>query len=86
MRLENLDLIRPSDEVKFVVCHENDLDWTLAKIREWNLDERAQVLISPEWGAFEHRIAFAEKVASSGLKVRFQIQMHKIIWGDVPGK
>lgn len=86
MRLENLDLIRESDEVKFVVCHRDDLAWSLDFIRSRDLDRKTQVLISPEWGAFDDRVYFAETVANSGLNVRFQLQIHKILWGDVPGK
>lgn len=85
MLWSNLDHLRASDEVKFVVCSEADLDWSLARIREHGLDRRFQVLISPIWSIVD-KGALAQRVIDSGLAVRFQIQLHKLLWGDVPGK
>ncbi|CAM2008186.1 radical SAM protein [Acanthopleuribacter pedis] len=85
MRWENLALLKPSDEVKFVCCSLDDLAWSFSVIREHRLDERFQVLISPI-AASEEKALFADKVIESGLNVRFQVQLHKVLWGDLPGK
>ena len=81
----NLDLLKSADEVKFVVCSSQDLQWSLDKIRELNLDSRFQVLISPV-AEIERKGAMAETVLASGLNIRFQIQLHKLLWGDEAGR
>ncbi len=77
--------LTPRDEVKFVVSDEKDVDFAFAEIKKFHLDEiGCPLLISPVWG----RIAFdalAARVIESKLPLRMQLQMHKIIWGDVPG-
>ncbi|MCB1052842.1 MAG: radical SAM protein [Acidobacteria bacterium] len=83
--IENFDQLKPNDEVKFVVCDQADLAWSLSQIREWRLDQRFQVLISPV-ANFQDKAILADQVLESGLNVRFQVQLHKIIWGDTPGK
>ena len=78
----NLDRLRPDkDEVKFVVADEGD--WIYAKnlIEEHALESRTKaVLISPAWGQVDLQ-QLAERIASSGLNVRMQLQLHKYIWG-----
>ncbi len=82
---ENYAKLTPRDEVKFVVSSAEDVDFAFAEIRKFHLDQiGCPLLLSPVWG----RIDFAElaqKVISCNLPVRMQLQMHKIIWGDVPG-
>ena len=83
----NLERLRADkDEVKFVIAGEGD--WTYAKnlIKEHALESRTKaVLISPAWGQV-HLQQLAEWIASSGLNVRMQLQLHKYIWGpDVKG-
>lgn len=85
MLWSNLDLLKPTDEVKFVVCSLADLAWSFDEIRRRRLDQRFRVLISPI-AASEEKTLFAEKVVESGLNIRFQVQLHKVLWGDVPGK
>lgn len=82
---ENINLLKPSDEVKFVVCSLADLQWSLKKVRELDLERRCSVLISPV-AASELKAKMADAVIQSGMNVRFQIQLHKILWGDVAGK
>jgi 7-carboxy-7-deazaguanine synthase len=78
----NIDRLRPDmDEVKFVIADEGD--WLYAKrvIEEHDLESRAKaILISPVWSGVDLQ-ALAEWVASSGLNVRMQLQLHKYIWG-----
>ena len=83
----NLDRLRADmDEVKFVIADEND--WRYAKnlIKEHALGSRTKaVLISPAWGQIDLQ-QLADWIASSGLNVRMQLQLHKYIWGpDVKG-
>ena len=81
----NLDKLKPTDEIKFVTCSLTDLTWSLDKIREEKLDTRFNVLISPIAESSDKR-SFAEAVMASGLQVRFQVQLHKILWGDEAGR
>jgi 7-carboxy-7-deazaguanine synthase len=83
----NLYRLRPEmDEVKFVVADENDWTYACKIIKEYNLETRSRaVLISPVWDAIDLK-RLADWITQSGLRVRLQLQMHKIIWGpDVKG-
>jgi len=83
-RLENLPLLREQDQLKFVVCDRADYDWSVAFIAEHNLIERCAVLLSPSQDRLEAR-SLAEWILQDRLPVRFQVQLHKYIWGDEPG-
>jgi len=85
MLWENLALLKPGDEVKFVVCSADDLSWSLDLVRDRGLHERCEVLISP---VADHRDKglLAEQVLASRLPVRFQVQLHKILWGNEVGR
>jgi len=78
----NLERLRADrDEVKFVVADRADWDFTRAVIARYDLERRAHaILISPVWGATDLQ-ALADWIASSGLDVRMQLQLHKYIWG-----
>lgn len=84
--LSNLDHLGPSDEVKFVIKDRADWDWTARTIREHGLDAKvrngrlAALLVSPVWGEVDLE-QLAGWVLESGLPVRFQMQLHKLIWG-----
>lgn len=80
-----LDRLMPHDEVKFVVCSEEDFRWSERIVREHRLTERLEVLFSPSWGKVEPR-DLARWILESGLDVRLSLQIHKIVWGpDVRG-
>ena len=83
-RWENLDLLRPTDEVKLVLSSEEDYLWARRVIGERRLAERCPVLLSPVWGELEPT-RLAEWILRDGLSVRFQLQVHKLLWGDRPG-
>lgn len=75
----NLGCLKPTDEVKFVVCDRGDFDWALEQISAHRLIERCPVLIGPVHG----RVAPADLAAwvlESGLPLRLQIQLHKVLW------
>jgi 7-carboxy-7-deazaguanine synthase len=78
----NLERLRADkDEVKFVITNHDDWLYAVAVVKRYDLEKRAKaVLISPAWDAVELKDV-AEWVASSGLNVRMQLQLHKYIWG-----
>jgi 7-carboxy-7-deazaguanine synthase len=86
--LENLELLGPKDEVKFVVADREDFLWAEDLITKHALDERHTILISPVFEGRESRIApeVAEWVRDSKRKLRLNLQIHKTLWGDVPGR
>lgn len=84
-RLENLAHLRPQDQAKFVLADRVDYDWARAFIAEHDLPARAEVLFSPVAGELEPR-ELADWIIADRLPVRFQIQLHKNLWGDVAGR
>ena len=75
----NLELLQLHDEVKFVIQDRNDFDWSVNLVRKYDLSERATVLFSPVHDLMNPSI-LVEWILESGLDIRFQIQMHKVIW------
>jgi 7-carboxy-7-deazaguanine synthase len=75
----NLDLLKPSDQIKFVIASRRDFDWSAAVIREHGLDRRFTVLQSAVFGAVEP-VELAAWLLGSGLHVRMQLQLHKYVW------
>jgi 7-carboxy-7-deazaguanine synthase len=78
-RWENLDLMKPSDEVKFVLADRTDYEWARAVVARYHLDERFGVLFSPVHGVLHPR-PLSEWVLADRLRVRVQLQIHKFIW------
>jgi len=84
-RLENLPLLRALDQLKFVICDRADYEWSRGFVREHDLTARCQVLFSPAQG----RVRPAELagwILADRLPVRFQLQLHKLLWGEEPGR
>jgi 7-carboxy-7-deazaguanine synthase len=81
----NLDILTAHDQIKFVICSRGDYDWALAEIRSRALENKQDILLSPAWGQLEPA-KLAGWVLEDQLDVRVQLQLHKILWGDVPGK
>ena len=75
----NLDLLKPADEIKFVIADRRDFDWSGEQVRGRRLAERFTVLFSPVFGELAPR-TLVEWILESNLPVRFQLQMHKYIW------
>lgn len=85
-RWENIPLLGPGDQVKFVLCSREDYDWAKFKLDEYRLAERVDdVLFSPSFGQLEAR-DLADWIVADNLPVRFQMQLHKLLWGDAPGR
>jgi len=82
---ENLDVLTDHDQVKFVICSREDYDWAFAEVRARGLEDKLDILFSPVWRQVKP-MHLADWVLKDRLNVRVQIQLHKLLWGDVPGK
>ncbi len=82
---QNIDFITSNDQIKFVIGTDEDYRWSKALLTEYNLPERCQVLFSPVMGQ-QHPTELADKILQDRLPVRFQIQLHKLLWDDARGK
>lgn len=80
----NLDQLLPHDQVKIVIASRADYEWARNAVAEHAIDQRCMVLFSPVHGAVEPR-ALAEWIIEDKLPVRFQLQLHKLLWHDAPG-
>jgi 7-carboxy-7-deazaguanine synthase len=83
-RLANLELLNAHDQLKIVVCSRADYEWARDLLRD-RAPLPCQVLMSPSWGQVEPR-ALAEWILEDRLAVRFQLQLHKVLWGNEPGR
>lgn len=84
-RYENIDSLAAQDQVKIVICSRDDYDWAREVMQRFDLSQRCEVLFSPCFGALEPR-QLAEWILQDRLPVRFQLQLHKILWGDQRGR
>ena len=83
--LSNIPLLTAKDQVKFVLCSRADYEWARAVCAEHSLPERCEVLFSPSFDEVAPR-ELAEWILADRLPVRFQMQLHKLLWGDARGK
>lgn len=82
----NVEALTGRDQVKFVVCSRSDYEWSKLKCDEYRLVERvADVLMSPSHGEITPT-ELADWIVADRLDVRMQVQLHKLLWGDVPGR
>jgi len=81
----NLDVLTKHDQVKFVLNSRQDYEWAVREVRSRQLDEKLDILFSPVWGKVEPT-ELAEWVLGDHLNIRVQLQLHKLLWGDMPGK
>lgn len=82
---ENLDRLTAHDELKFVLADRRDFDWALEFVRQRDLDRRHVVTFSPAWETLP-AADLAAWVRDCGRPVRLGLQLHKVLWGDVPGR
>ena len=80
----NINHIKPTDEIKFVLCNREDYDWAKAIITELKLTEKCPILFSPSYHDLSAE-TLAGWVLQDKLPVRMQIQLHKILWGEKAG-
>ncbi|WP_428353881.1 7-carboxy-7-deazaguanine synthase QueE [Methyloprofundus sp.] len=81
----NLDYLDSKDQLKFVICNAEDYAWSKAKMTEYQLAQKCEILFSPSMGQ-QDPTELAEWILADQLPVRFQVQLHKFLWGDVAGK
>lgn len=81
----NMERLTRNDQVKFVICSREDYDWAVSKLIEYRLEQRAgEVLFSPSHGQVNAR-DLADWIVADNLPVRYQLQLHKLLWRDEPG-
>jgi 7-carboxy-7-deazaguanine synthase len=84
-RWENLPLLTARDQVKFVLCSRQDYDWACEVLAEHRLDRTCTVWFSPSKDQVSPR-ELADWIVADRLPVRFQLQLHKLLWNDEPGR
>jgi 7-carboxy-7-deazaguanine synthase len=81
----NLERLSPDDEIKFVINSRKDYDWAAQFLKKHELEGKNLILFSPVYGKM-NPAELADWILEDHLPVRFQIQLHKVLWGDIPGK
>jgi 7-carboxy-7-deazaguanine synthase len=81
----NLAHLNARDQLKFVICDRADYEWARNTVALYRLSETCEVLFSPSYGQLEPR-DLAQWILDDRLPVRFQIQLHKVLWGDEKGR
>ncbi len=81
----NIQYLNSKDQVKFVISNDEDYNWSKTILTEYELTNRCEVLFSPVMG-IQNPTELAEKILRDRLPVRFQIQLHKLLWDDAQGK
>ena len=84
-RYDNIALLKQTDQLKFVICNRDDYDWAVEKLQEYDLVAKCDVLFSPIHGLLNPAV-LADWIVADNLAVRMQIQMHKYLWNDEPGR
>lgn len=84
-KLDNLAHITKKDQIKFVICNRADYEWSKQKLIELNLADTCEILFSPEHESIKPA-DLANWILEDKLNVRLQVQLHKYLWGNVPGK
>ncbi len=84
-RYANIALLKPKDQVKFVICDRADYEWSRAQVAAYRLNERCEVLFSPSFGELAPA-ELAEWILADRLPVRMQVQLHKLLWGEARGR
>jgi 7-carboxy-7-deazaguanine synthase len=83
--LSNLARLRPQDELKFVLADRADFQWSLEMVRTRDLDRARVVTFSPVWGQLQAS-DLARWILESGRPIRLGLPLHKILWGEAPGR
>ena len=81
----NIEFLNRADEVKFVICNDDDYHWSKQIIQQYQLADRCHVLFSPSSDQYS-ATDLADRILADQLPVRFQMQLHKILWNDAQGK
>lgn len=81
----NINHLNKHDEVKFVICDQQDYEWAKQQLDRWKLAEKCDVLFSPCHEQMDATV-LADQILRDKLTVRMQLQLHKLLWGDEPGR
>ncbi len=81
----NLEHLQLTDQIKLVVNSRDDYDWAVQMLDQYQLNQKAEVIFSPVWESVTPR-QLADWIVADKLPVRFQLQLHKILWGDEAGR
>ena len=84
-RWENLELLKQTDELKIVICSREDYQWSKEIIEQYKISEKCPILFSPCVESIDPR-DLAEWILTDQLPIRFQMQIHKILWNNQPGR
>jgi 7-carboxy-7-deazaguanine synthase len=82
---QNIQFLDSKDQVKFVIGNNEDYEWSKVALIEYNLIGRCEILFSPVMGQ-QNATELADKILQDRLPVRFQIQLHKLLWDNAQGK
>ena len=82
---QNIDFLTAKDQIKFVIGNDEDYEWSKKLVEEHKLNDRCQILFSPVMG-IQNPTELAEKILRDKLQVRFQVQLHKLLWDNAQGK
>lgn len=81
----NIDCLNENDQVKFVICNREDYDWSKEILKQYQLEQKCHILFSPVYGQ-QDVTELSEWILEDKLPVRFQIQLHKYLWGEEQGR
>ncbi|OGV50367.1 MAG: 7-carboxy-7-deazaguanine synthase QueE [Legionellales bacterium RIFCSPHIGHO2_12_FULL_42_9] len=81
---KNLEYLKPTDQIKFVLCSRSDYEWACQIIHDYDLSKRIQLLFSPSWNQLDPT-KLANWIVDDRLSVRFQLQLHKVLWNETRG-
>lgn len=81
----NIALLKEGDQVKFVICSRKDFEWSKKILKDYHFPQGVEILFSPSWQQIKPD-ELAQWILDDQLDVRFQIQLHKILWQDCPGR
>lgn len=84
-RWDNIEVLTDHDQLKFVICSREDYEWARDIVRQLSVPASCRIWFSPSHGQVNTR-ALAEWIVEDRLPVRFQLQLHKLLWGDEPGR
>ena len=81
----NISFLLPQDQIKFVICNRDDYEWSKKIISQFELNKKCEILFSPSYQQLGYQ-QLADWILEDQLPVRFQVQLHKVVWGDIEGK
>jgi 7-carboxy-7-deazaguanine synthase len=84
-RYDNLEYLHKDDQIKFVICDRQDYDWAKQQLAQYQLATKCEILFSPSYGQMPPS-DLAQWILEDHLPVRFQLQLHKLLWGEEPGR